>query len=198
MEQFISTYGYVAILLGTFIEGETVLIAGGFLAHRGYLELPWVIAAAFMGTLAADQLYFFLGRKKGLPYLRKRPTWQRKAERVFDLLSKYQFWIILGFRFLYGFRIVTPFLIGASGFAPVRFVALNVIGAAVWAVIFGILGYLLGPAFELFLKEAKRYELIVVLAIIMIGLVFWVAHFHRERKNRAKRADPADSSTVRG
>ena len=65
-------------------------------------------------------------------------------------------------------------------------------------MVFGILGYLLGPTFELFLKEAKRYELIVVLAIIMIGLVFWVAHFHRESKNKVKQAGQADSSTVRG
>jgi len=184
IEQLISAHGYVVILIGTFLEGETVLVVGGFLAHRGYLELPWVIAAAFMGTLAGDQLFFFLGRKKGLQYLSKRPTWQAKAGRVSGLLHKHQLWIILGFRFLYGFRTVTPFLIGSSGFAPVRFVVLNVIGAAVWAVVFGVLGYLLGPTFELFLKETKRYELRIVLVIIMVGVAFWLVHLFMERRNR--------------
>jgi membrane protein DedA with SNARE-associated domain len=184
IEQLISAHGYVVILIGTFLEGETILVVGGFLAHRGYLELPWVIAAAFMGTLAGDQLFFFLGRKKGLQYLSKRPTWQAKAGRVFGLLRKHQLWIILGFRFLYGFRTVTPFLIGSSGFAPVRFVVLNVIGAAVWAVVFGVLGYLLGPTFEFFLKETKRYELRIVLVIIMVGFAFWLVHLLMERRNR--------------
>ena len=186
IEQLISVHGYVIILIGTFLEGETVLVVGGFLAHRGYLELPWVIAAAFMGTLAGDQLFFFLGRKKGLPYLNKRPAWQAKAGRVFGLLQKHQLWIILGFRFLYGFRTVTPFLIGSSGIAPVRFAVLNVVGAALWALVFGILGYLLGPTSELFLKETKRFELPIVLAIILFGLAFWVVHFRMERKNRTR------------
>ena len=182
IEQLISIHGYIAILIGTLLEGETVLVVGGFLAHRGYLELPWVIVAAFVGTLASDQLLFFLGRKKGLPYLQKRPTWQAKAGRVFGLLQSHQLWIILGFRFLFGFRTVTPFLIGSSGFAPVRFVVLNVVGAAVWAVVFGIAGYLLGPTSEFFLKEAKRFELPVVLAIIMVGIAFWMVHFHMQRR----------------
>lgn len=184
IEHLISAHGYVVILIGTFLEGETVLVVGGFLAHRGYLELPWVIAAAFTGTLAWDQLFFFLGRKKGLQYLSKRPTWQAKAGRVFSLLRKYRLWIILGFRFLYGFRTVTPFLIGSSGFAPVRFVVLNVIGASVWAVVFGVLGFLLGSTLELFLKEIKRYELRIVLTIIMVGVAFWLVHLYLERKNR--------------
>jgi len=184
IEQLISAHGYVAILIGTFLEGEIVLVVGGFLAHRGYLELPWVIAAAFMGTLAWHQLFFFFGRKKGQQYLSKRPAWQVKAGRVFGLLRKHQSWIILGFRFLYGVRTVTPFLIGSSGFARVRFAVLNAIGAAVWAVLFGVLGYLLGPTLELFLKEAKRYELGIVLVIIMVGVAFWLVHLFMERRNR--------------
>jgi membrane protein DedA with SNARE-associated domain len=45
----ISAYGYYAVEAGTFFEGETVLVLAGFAAHRGYLELPLVIACAFAG-----------------------------------------------------------------------------------------------------------------------------------------------------
>lgn len=31
----------LAVFLGTFIEGEIVLVLGGIAAHRGYLDLPW-------------------------------------------------------------------------------------------------------------------------------------------------------------
>ena len=54
IESFIETYGYAAILIGTFLEGETILVLGGFAAHRGYLSLPWVIVAAFAGTLSGE------------------------------------------------------------------------------------------------------------------------------------------------
>jgi membrane protein DedA with SNARE-associated domain len=53
LESIIETYGYWALLVGTFFEGETVLVLGGFAAHRGYLTLPWVILAAFIGSLCA-------------------------------------------------------------------------------------------------------------------------------------------------
>ena len=62
LQSLIDTYGYLAILVGTFFEGETILVLGGFAAYRGYLHLPWVIIAAFVGSLCGDQLFFFLGR----------------------------------------------------------------------------------------------------------------------------------------
>ena len=40
LESLIDTYGYLTILIGTFLEGETILVLGGFAAHRGYLHLP--------------------------------------------------------------------------------------------------------------------------------------------------------------
>lgn len=47
LEEVVTHYGYIGILIGTFLEGETILIIAGFLAHRGYLELPFVIVRIF-------------------------------------------------------------------------------------------------------------------------------------------------------
>ena len=58
MESLIENYGYLAILIGTLLEGGTILVLGGFTAHQGYLALPWVILAAFAGSLCGDQLFF--------------------------------------------------------------------------------------------------------------------------------------------
>ena len=35
----IASYGYCALFIGTFLEGETVLITAGFAAHRGIFDL---------------------------------------------------------------------------------------------------------------------------------------------------------------
>lgn len=71
--QLIIDYGYLALFIGTFLEGETILVIAGFLAHSGYLELHWVILSAFLGTFAGDQTFFYLGRFKGIAFLEKRP-----------------------------------------------------------------------------------------------------------------------------
>lgn len=181
LEYILSTYGYIALLIGTFFEGETILVAAGFLAHRGYLELPWVIFFAFMGTLAGNQLYFFLGRAKGMDFMESRPRWQAKSAQVFALLQKHQIWVIIGFQFLYGIRTVTPFIIGASGLNPVRFITWNSIGAGVWAIAVGTLGYLFGQAMEVFLEEAKKYETVLMALIFLVGIAIWLIHFFKQR-----------------
>ena len=183
LEAIISTYGYVAIAIGTFLEGETILILGGLAAHRGYLELHWVIGCAFLGTLFGDQLYFFIGRLKGKALLDKRPGWKSKSEKVFTLLDRHQVLLILGFRFLYGFRTVTPFLVGISGISPYKFLILNIIGAGVWAIAIGVLGYLFGHSLEILLGDLKRYELLIFTVLAVMGLVVWGYHW---RKNRRK------------
>lgn len=62
LEVLISTYGYVAVIIGAFFERETTIVLAGFAAHRGYLDLPWVMVCGFLGTLCVDQLYFYLGQ----------------------------------------------------------------------------------------------------------------------------------------
>ena len=82
----VSTYGYAAIALGAFFEGETVLVLGGLAASQGYLALPGVCAAAFLSTLCADLVWFHLGRAKGPALLEKRPSWKARSAKLFALL----------------------------------------------------------------------------------------------------------------
>ena len=104
LETLLKTYGYWAIFIGTFAEGETILILGGFAAHRGYLALPWVILAAFIGSLCGDQLFFYLGRAHSQWFLARRPLWKERVYKAQRLLERFQTPVILGFRFLYGTR----------------------------------------------------------------------------------------------
>lgn len=197
LEELITTYGYAAVGIGSFLEGETVLVLGGFAAHRGYLELPWVIVSAFLGSLFGDQLYYFIGRIKGKSILEKRPRWKAKSEKVFSLLHKHQILLILGFRFLYGLRTVTPFVIGASKITPTRFIIHNILGAAIWAVIVGGMGYLFGYTLEIFIDNVKKYELLVFAGLTGVGIIIWLLRFtkkpsvHKSIKPTSK-DDPAD------
>jgi membrane protein DedA with SNARE-associated domain len=167
-------FGYLAVFLGTFLEGETVLLLAGFAAHRGYLALPGVIACAFAGTLAGDQLYFFLGRSRGPAFLARRPRWGRRVARARELVQRHQDAVILGFRFLYGTRTVVPFVVGMSGVAPWRFAALNAVSAAVWATAIGLVGYAVGESAERLLGEVERYELALFAGLALVGGAVWL------------------------
>jgi membrane protein DedA with SNARE-associated domain len=182
LESLISAYGYPALLVGTFFEGETILIIAGFLAHRGYLELPWVIVFAFLGTFSGDQLYFWLGRTKGAKFLVRRPFYRARVEKAQNLLEKHRKLIILGFRFVYGLRTVTPFAIGLSKVEAKQFIVLNATGATVWAMMVGSGGYLFGNALEIIIGDIKHYELEILAAMILAGCVVWLVYFYRRRR----------------
>jgi len=181
-ESLIYEYGYAAVLLGSFLEGETIVVLGGFAAHRGYLSLPGVIAAAFFGTLFGDQLYFFLGRRQGPAMLARRPSWEARIARVRELLRRHEVPLILGFRFLYGLRTVTPFALGMSGVPPLRFALLNVPAALAWSILIGTLGYQIGAAFQGMLGDLKRFERGLFVAIAAAGAALWIAQWIRRRR----------------
>ena len=63
LHEFIANYGLWAVLGGTLLEGESVVVFAGFLAHQHPLRLPGVMLCAFAGSLIADQALFYLGRR---------------------------------------------------------------------------------------------------------------------------------------
>jgi len=182
LTELIKQYGYLAILIGTFLEGETILILAGFAAHMGYLELPWVIASALAGSFSGDQLYFYIGRHFGPKIIARRLSWQEGAEKVYKHLHRHQNLLILTFRFFYGFRNVTPFVVGSARVSRARFFALNLIGAVIWAFSFGYAGFLFGEAFNLFIDNFQRYQMLVLLGLALVGILIWLLTLLRHRR----------------
>lgn len=186
LQSIIENYGYAAIFIGTFLEGETILVLAGLAVHRGYLVLTWVILAAFLGSLCCDQLFFYLGRKHSQAVLSRRPAWKQKAQKVNRLMGRFETLIILSFRFLYGLRTVSPFVIGMSTVSVKKFVMLNAAGALIWAAAVAYGGYLFGHALEVFIGRAKSYEMYVMGGVAIVGLSIWIFHLYRRRRQRTK------------
>ena len=183
LESLIEHYGYFALFVGAFLEGETVLVIAGFAAHRGYLSLPWVIVVAFLGTFVSDQMWFAIGRIRGRTFLENRPSWNARAERVRGMLQRHKLAVVLGFRFLYGLRNATPLVLGASGFRTSEFLILNGLGGALWAGVVSLAGYVFGQAMEAFFKDVRRYEALLVGLMVLVGVSIWAAHrLYRRRR----------------
>lgn len=185
LQSLIETYGYWAILIGTFLEGETILVLGGFAAQLGYLNLAGVMATAFIGSFAGDQLYFYIGRRYGPGLISRRLSWQANADKVYRILERHQTFLILTFRFYYGLRNVTPFVIGASQIPKGRFFVLNGIGALIWAITVGAGGYLFGQAFQAFFDDLAIFEIYVLGALALIAVLIWITSLIR-RRHRAR------------
>jgi membrane protein DedA with SNARE-associated domain len=179
--ELIARYGYAAVFLGTLAEGETVVLLAGFAAQRGHLDVWLVAACAFAGSLLSDQMYFFVGRRHGTAWLARRPRWQQRLARIRSLTDSHQIKLTLSFRFIYGFRTVTPFALGLSSIPAARFALLNIMSAAVWSVAVAGLGYTLGNAVEPLIADIERYETALFVAFAIVGVLVWLL---RRRKAR--------------
>lgn len=163
------------------LEGETVLILGAVAAKLGMLKLWLVILVALAGSFTGDQIYFWLGRRYGPQLLARWPSWRMRVSRVTALLETYDAWFILGFRFAYGLRSISPFVIGMSGVSTARFIVFNFLAALLWAVVVGFASYVLGAAIETLLADVQHAEGYIIAAVIAGGVMFWLLHLWRVR-----------------
>lgn len=184
---WIQQYGYVAVFLGTFVEGESIALLAGFLAHGGLLNLPLVMVISFVGSFCGDQTAFWLGRRYGSRWHPKSAMVQRRIAHTEQLLNRYQIPVLLGFRFVYGIRNATPFVAGSiTNIAWPRFILLNAVGAAIWATSIPAIGYYFGHTAESLLGSGKVYETRVLVGLVLAGLVIWLWRFLRARRQAAQ------------
>lgn len=186
VQALIAHFGYPALFLGMLLEGETILLVAAFLAHRGYLEIGWVIAVGAMGAYMSDQTIYHIGRLRGHGvvgrFLLHRPHWHEKLERAQGKLRRHQTLVILSFRFLYGLRTVTPFAIGMSGVSIRRFMLFDAISTSAWSILISLLGYAFGAVIEDVLARAKHYEVWIALGVLAVAALVTLWRWWRESR----------------
>lgn len=187
----ISQYGqwfYLLTFIWAALEGETFLLFAGFAAQRGYLNIEALCAAAWLGSLCGDQIFFWLGRCFGTRILTRFPTLNAKIERVMGWLERYAIVFILSYRFMYGVRNVSSIAIGMSQLRWQTFAIWNAIAALIWAMAFSGFGYFFGDMVarlpeteiasgvqETMLAIVGLFALLLILRLIIVRLQkrFW-------------------------
>ncbi len=174
LEAIVTQFGYPALVIGLFLEGETMLVLGAFMAHRGYLNLPLVILIGCIVAFTSDQFFFWMGRLKGNQFLETRPAWKPHVEKAKLLLGWNTNLLFLGIRFMYGLRTVLPFVIGMAKLDPKKFLVLDLIGAFIWALTYGLAGHVIGLLMTAIFEDVKEHELEIALGIILVGIGVWL------------------------
>nr|WP_314467482.1 DedA family protein [uncultured Novosphingobium sp.] len=181
----IARFGLPAVALGAAVEGETVVMTGGLIAHQGLMPLSGVMAAAAIGSFVADQFFFLLGRRFRMHRLVRKVTERKAFARVLKLLERYPTGFILAFRFLYGLRTISPIAIGTSNIPARRFVALNALAAAVWGVVIAGIGYSFGQVVELAFGHLRRFGHVALAVFALVAVATALTLLFRRRLSRA-------------
>lgn len=177
-------YGYFAVLLGCLLEGETIVILAGIAVHKALFSLPILLGVVWFGGMLGDVVLYLLGHFFGQRVLDKMPRNKERIRKAQMIIRRHQYLAVFGVRFLYGLRIVGPIVIGTSDVPIRKFLILNLLGAAVWGVMFTMLGYLIGPAVLSAYAQIKQYQGWfwgggLVLVALWWGGHYWWSHHRR-------------------
>lgn len=187
--QYFIEYRYLVIFLGTFIEGEVVLIAGGFLVYEGYLDFTVLLLIATLAAIIGDNFFYWLGRSQRVGA--KHP-WAARflnfigENRLFkgeEFVRRHGGKSVFFVRFFYGLRFAGAMTAGYLGMGFGRFFLSNLIGSFTWAFIIGSLGYLFGHSIEVVAKGVKLAEIGFLLVVAGL-LTIYLLNSRRKRKTR--------------
>jgi len=182
-EILLERFGYYAVFLGTFLEGEAILVMAGFFAERGYLNAIIVGIVAFFGAYAGHVFWFWLGRRHGVRLLDRSPRMKAHFGRGIRLFERYGAAAIVITQWLYGLRITCAVVVGMSRISVVKFLAYQAASCAVWAAVITTLGFYFGAAVEAVLGKAAHVERIALIIIIGGAGGMWLYHRWKERKS---------------
>ena len=171
LPQLLHQYGYALIFIGTFAEGESLLVLGGYFAHRGYLNLGGVIATSFVAAVCGDQMFFHLGRRHAKGLLERFPRLREKVNIALLRVENHQVKVVLGMRFLWGLRIALPIALGLTNMDARKFFFLNLLSAAVWSSAFAIIGFGASRLFAQLVDNFHHYEGRIAIGLVALGLI---------------------------
>jgi membrane protein DedA with SNARE-associated domain len=172
-----------AAFAGLLVPGESVVLASGFFAHQGILELDALIAAVALGAVAGDNIGYLLGARLGREWLLKRGSrFGLRKKRLAQVEAFFQRQgpraVFIG-RFIGFARALVPFVAGASRMPYRRFVVADALGAGLWTVTFVALGYGLGASWQVAEKWISRSGLVLGAILLLGAALFWVRRRRR-------------------
>jgi membrane protein DedA with SNARE-associated domain len=171
VEEFLNQYGYIALMIGTFFEGETAILIASSLVYKGIFAGPYTLLFGFAGSFMSDWLYFLIGRINGKYFVEKRPKLKAKFHPVQQFFLKHKIQILFTYRFLYGFRIIIPLVIGMSPIKPQQFLVYSVLSGLLWASTVSTVGYFIGRFLKLTAVSFEENIVFIIGGFALFGLV---------------------------
>jgi membrane protein DedA with SNARE-associated domain len=206
MAGFLLRHGYLLLFavslcdqLGAPLPAAPLLIGAGVLARSGELALPQIVALSVLASMLGHSVWFWSGRKRGGSVLRlicrisiEPDSCVRRTE---DLFVRYGGRALVAAPWVPGLAAVAPPLAGMSGMRWKRFLALDALGALIWAVIYSVLGFVFGPELTMAFNAALRLGSWFALAAgIALGVWFGWKIAQRQallRRVELPRVEPA-------
>jgi membrane protein DedA with SNARE-associated domain len=199
VEHFLSSWGYVALVLLTFAEAacvpipsEVTLGAAGYLASTGRLEIVVVILLAALGELAGSFVGWGIGRYGGRPLIDRLGRYvlltSADLDRTESWFEKRGESAVFFGRILPIVRTFISLPAGVAEMKPLRFGLATLAGSLLWCTALGIAGYELGKRWNELTKGFSDAGYVLAALIVIVVALFVVHRWQAVRKERSEAA----------
>lgn len=201
---FLVAYGYLALFLLLLVEeagvplpipGDTLVMYSAYQAHHGHFNGFGVLASAIAGAFTGSMILYFVALKGGhrllLRYGRYIHLHPKRIERMERRFRRWGIWAIIVARMVPGLRIATTAMAGVFAIPPKTFLIADFIGICIWAIVYYVLGIIVGESYvRLHDAMGNYFRWFVIIGIVIVALV--ALTFYLRRRNRDKEPDDGD------
>ncbi|MED1203471.1 VTT domain-containing protein [Heyndrickxia acidicola] len=174
----LNEYGYIVLFFSLMLEliiipipNEALMSYVGVLAFQGKMNLILSILVAGLGGIIGASISYWIGYKLGGPFFKKYGRYihmgPEKMEKMEHWYSKYGKVLLVVSYIIPGIRHVASIISGVIKLPFRSFAVFSYIGVFLWAGTFIFLGYSLGPKWDKYQGEIKKW---LVLASIIAGI----------------------------
>jgi membrane protein DedA with SNARE-associated domain len=178
--------------LGLPIPEDISLIAGGYLAHLGTVDLHRIFLVCFLAVLGGDSIAFGLGRGFGTKLLASRFTHRyftpRRQRRVRAYFRTYGSKVVFVARFLPGLRFSIFLSAGMLHVRPHVFLVYDAMAALLSVPFLVYLAWFFGDQIDSVIKWSRRSEY-GILALVGVVALYLAIKLYRKRKSRPALAE---------
>lgn len=177
-------YGLVGIaaaaealpVVGAFVPGDAIILGISALAVTGALDVWPLIIVGTLGAIIGDGFSYWLGTHYHGSIARQWPLSQHPAllARGEEFFRRHGGKSVFIARFTPGVRAIVPLIAGMLLMSPVRFYAMNVFSAVIWAPTHILAGAAIGASLELLGAIAGRLAVLVFVAFLLLAILVWL------------------------
>lgn len=183
MEAALIRYGLLAVFFGAMLEGDVSVILAGVLAHLGFFDLKGAIIVGACGGLVADVACYVIGRTHAAT-IRNTAVYKRVGAFVEQLVRRVGPWEVTLARFIYGTRIASMLFWGMWELPVMRFIALDLVGCALWSTVLTSLGFATSSSAVMLIGEFKRAERWLLVSLLLAAGAIFAMHRLARRLRR--------------
>lgn len=166
MEDLLIRYGFIAVLVGTALEGDVTALLAGVITHLGYMKPLAAFAAVWLGALSSDAAVFMVARQAGAR-VRETRAYERVAPLIATMTRRSGVGELFLTHFIVGTRVASMIFWGLEGLSWTRFLVIDAASCAVWAVVMVALGYAFSGSAALIIGDVKRVEWWLAAALLL-------------------------------